>query len=251
MSRKMWITSSHRGLVTEGLHQNTMAAYYNSYLNGAEMIEMDARMTSDGVLVSNHDAEAVGMDPVTGETVKLEVAEHTAEEICALILSDDPRWGAQHVPTLEAVLDLCYRTGMDVNIDMKNAGTYVHEICRLVWNMGMRGHVVYALNGAPLETMQTILQYDPDARFMNLIERYTDDMYAAVPDYPRRFFAYTWDFSEEKIRAIKDKGVMLACISLDENNFAEAVACHPEMCEFPHTSDFAAIEKAYFDKMTI
>ena len=138
----MWITSSHRGLVTEGLHQNTMAAYYNSYLNGAEMIEMDARMTADGILVSNHDAEAVGMDPATGETVKLEVAEHTAEEICALILSDDPRWGAQHVPTLEAVLDLCYRTGMDVNIDMKNAGTYVHEICRLVWNMGMRGHSI-------------------------------------------------------------------------------------------------------------
>ena len=53
--KKNWITSAHRGFVEGGLKENSLAAYYNAFLHGAEMIETDARLSSDGVLIVNHD----------------------------------------------------------------------------------------------------------------------------------------------------------------------------------------------------
>ena len=110
----------------------------------------------------------------------------------------------------------------------------------------MRGHVIYALNLADVSSVKMILGYDPDARFMNLIERYTKEMFEAVPDYRKRFFAYTSDLSPDAVFKIREKDVNLACISLTEKNFREAIRWHPEMCEYPHTSDFEKIEAAYF-----
>ena len=52
--KKMWITSAHRGLVDGVLHENTLGAFYNAYLNGADIIETDARLTADGILIANH-----------------------------------------------------------------------------------------------------------------------------------------------------------------------------------------------------
>ena len=53
--QKNWITSAHRGFVTGALKENSLAAYYNAHLHGADMIETDARSTRDGVLIVNHD----------------------------------------------------------------------------------------------------------------------------------------------------------------------------------------------------
>jgi glycerophosphoryl diester phosphodiesterase len=49
--KKNWITSAHRGFVDGALKENCLAAYYNAFLRGAEMIETDARLSSDGVLI--------------------------------------------------------------------------------------------------------------------------------------------------------------------------------------------------------
>ena len=84
--KKHWITSAHRGFVDGVLKENSLAAYYNAYLNGAEMIETDARLTSDGVLIVNHDDTVKGFNEA-GEPVTYVVAETTAETICSVILS--------------------------------------------------------------------------------------------------------------------------------------------------------------------
>ena len=49
--RKTWISSAHQGFVQEGIHPNTLPAYALAAKKGADMIETDARMTRDGVLV--------------------------------------------------------------------------------------------------------------------------------------------------------------------------------------------------------
>lgn len=251
MNRKMWITSAHRGFVDSNLHENTLAAFYNAYLNGAKCIETDARMSGDGVLVSSHDSTVTGIDPASGESVTYQIDNTPSTTLNELILSNDLKWGKQTVPTLEQVLNLCYNTGMWINIDMKNGGTYAETITKLVWKCGMRGKVIYALNGTSLSAMQTILQYDPDAKFMNIINHYTDEMYQEVNDYEKKFYAYTSEFDEETIMNIKNKGVMLACISLTTNNFQDAIKWHPEMCEFPHTSNFNEIENDYFETVKL
>lgn len=248
---KCWLTSAHRGLVDAVLKENTLAAFYNAYLNGADMIETDARMSKDGVLICNHDAAAVGMDPVTGETVTYTVSETDSAVLCSLVLSRDEKWGTQTIPTLEQVLHLAYHTGLIVNIDMKEGATTADAIVDTVLKNGMRGKVIYATNGAGAETIQKIIARDADARFIDKPANFTAEKLADIPDRNRRCFVYTGNFSKESVDTIRKSGCMLALISLRQENFREAMVHHPDMCEYLHTSDFRQIETDYFEDLKL
>ena len=241
--KKSWLSSAHRGFVDSVLKENCLAAYYNAYLNGADMIETDARLSSDGVLIVNHDPTVTGINE-NGETVTYTVAETPASKICALILCADDKWGTQYVPTLAQVLRLAYNTGLIVNIDLKDGTRSAEAVAKIVFAYGMQGRVIYALNGAGMAGMSKILAIDPDARFIDMVGRY----YGAE-DYAergKRCFAYTSDISTASVNAIREKGFMLALTSLHSGNFVAAVGYSPDMCEYLHTSDFRAIEDAYF-----
>ena len=246
MKNKSWITSAHRGFVDGTLTENCLAAYYNAYLNGADMIETDARLTSDGVLIVNHDDTVKGFNEI-GEPVSYVVAETPAATICSVILSKSEKWGIQRVPTLEQVLSLAYHTGLHVNIDLKNGYAIAKPVAKLVLKCGMIGRVVYALNGSGMAGINTILAIDPDARFIDRGITFAN----TVKDFPergKRCFCYTHDTSEENVNAIRDSGCLLALICLDENNFLASIKRHPDMCEFLHTSDFKVIEDDYLKK---
>lgn len=249
-TRKMWLTSAHRGYVDSVLKENTLGAYYNAYLNGADMIEIDARLASDGVLVCVHDETITGLT-ASGETVTYTVADTSSEDICALILSSDDKWGLQKVPTLEQVLNLAYNTGLIVNIDMKNGYSSAEAIVNLVLKTGMRGKVIYALNGSGMQSINKILASDPDARFIDTPYNFTAAKLADLPDYKKRCFAYTADLTASTIASIRESGCMLALIGLSASNFSTAITYHPEMCEFPHTFDFKNIENNYFDNLKL
>lgn len=247
--KKSWITSAHRGFVEGVLKENSLAAYYNAYLNGADMIETDARFSSDGVLIVNHDPIAKGFCE-NGEEVQYIVSETPAEAICSLILSKDDVWGTQRIPTLEQVLNLAYHTGLQVNVDLKNKYEGAAPVAETVLKCGMAGKVVYALNGSGMEGMDRILAIDPDARFIDNGVGYA----RRVRDFAergKRCFCYTSDASVENIGEIRDYGCRLALISLNENNFETAIQQHPDMCEFLHTSNFRAIEDGYLKNLKI
>ena len=246
MNKKSWITSAHRGFVEGTLKENCLGAYYNAYLNGAEMIETDARLTSDGVLIVNHDDVVRGFNDL-GEAVTYVVAETSAEVICSVILSQDEKWGVQRVPTLEQVLNLAYHTGLQVNIDLKNGFKIAEAVARTVLKCGMIGKIVYALNGSGIAGINAILAIDPDARFIDC----GVDFAQTVKDFSqrgKRCFCYTSDTREENINAIRSYGCLLALISLSESNFEDSIKHHPDMCEYLHTSDFKAIEEKYLKK---
>ena len=164
--KKGWLSSAHRGFVEGDLKENSLAAYYNAFLNGADMIETDARLTSDGVLIVNHDDTVKGFND-KGESVSYLVAETPCDVICSVILSSDKKWGTQRVPTLEQVLNLAYHTGLLVNIDLKNGLSIAEPVAKLVLKCGLQGKVVYALNGSGMAGINTILAIDPDARFFD------------------------------------------------------------------------------------
>ncbi len=71
---KTWITSAHQGFVEENIHSNTLVAYKLAASKGTDMIETDARMIKDGILIVNHDAEVKGYDE-SGNEVKLVISE--------------------------------------------------------------------------------------------------------------------------------------------------------------------------------
>lgn len=247
--KKCWLTSAHRGFVDAALKENCLAAYYNAYLNGADMIETDARLSSDGVLIVNHDPTVTGIN-ANGEAVTYTVAETSANDICALILSSDDKWGIQRVPTLEQVLNLAYHTGMIVNIDMKNGMNCVEAVVDLVLKCGMRGRVIYALNGSGMTGINAILAKDPDARFIDSASHFVKAV-SGFAERGKRCFAYTADTSIEAVNAIREGGCMVALISLNASNFAAAISHHPDMCEYLHVSDFKAIEEVYFNNLKL
>ena len=239
--RKMWISSAHQGVVLENMHSNTLSAFQLAADMGADMIETDARTTSDGVFIANHDPIVRGFDE-NGNPVEYVVSETPASVITNVILAPNDPHGVQKVPTLEEVLHLCYYAGMDANIDLKEGAAHAEEIALLVRKCGMRSHVIYATNGAGADTINAILKLDPNARFIDTPKNYTNEKLASVPDYPAHCFAYTSDFSDENIAKIRESGCMLASISLNLQNAAAGFRHHPDMAEYPHTSNFAAID---------
>ncbi len=246
---KSWITSAHRGFVEGELKENSLAAYYNAHLRGADMIETDARFASDGVLIVNHDPIVRGFNE-NGEAVTYVVADTPSEVIRSVILSKDNVWGTQRVPTLEEVLHLAYNTGMLVNVDLKNAYDGAIPVAKTVLKCGMAGKVVYALNRSGMKGIEAIMGVDPDARFIDKGVAFAQ----AVEDFAergKRCFVYTADASDENVSAIRDHGCLLALISLDESNFETAIRQHPDMCEFLHTSDFRAIEDSYLKNLKL
>ena len=247
--KKSWITSAHRGFVDGALKENSLAAYYNAYLNGADMIETDARLTSDGVLIVNHDDTVKGFNE-DGEAVTYVVESTPADTICSVILSKDEKWGVQRVPTLEQVLNLAYHTGLLVNIDLKNGYKIAEAVAKTVLKCGLQGRVVYALNGSGMDGINAILAIDPDGCFIDRGVHFA----MTVKDFPergKRCYCYTSDTSKENIDAIRGYGCRLALISLDNNNFKPSIECHPDMCEYLHTSDFKAIEEQYFGSIKL
>lgn len=243
--QKGWLTTAHRGFVEGQLKENSLAAYYNAYLHGADIIETDARLSSDGVLIVNHDADAKGMDD-SGAPAAYAVKDTPAKTLCSVILSEDETWGIQRIPTLEQVLDLAYHTGLRVNIDLKNGIETAAAVAKLVLRYGMQGRVIYALNGAGMAGIQTILTIDPDACFDDHGVAFAREM-RDYPERGKRCYCYTGDTSKDTVDAIRDYGCKLELISLNADNFRTAAACHPDICEFLHTSDFRTIEDHYLN----
>ncbi len=243
--RKTWISSAHQGFVKDGMHSNTLNAYFLAAQKGADMIETDARTTKDGILIANHDPEVRGFD-AAGEPVVYVVSETNYSEISEVRLTKDDVYN-DRVPTLEQTLRLAYYTGMCVNIDLKEGIKHASDIAELVVKSGMRGRVVYATNGAGTEAISLILTIDPEARFIDTPVNYTKDKLSGIKDYQAKCYAYTADFSDENIARIKESGCMLAAISLCNSNAEDAFRHHPDMAEYPHVSDFEAIDKKITD----
>lgn len=237
---KTWITSSHRGFVKEGIHSNTLAAFRLAALKGADMIELDARMTKDGVIIVNHDANVIGYE--NGIKKDYLISETDYEKISHLNLLDNNE--DNHVPTLAEALNLVYFSGMSVNIDLKEGILHAKEVAMMVVSCGMRGRTVYATNGAGSKAIKVILEIDPDAKFIDTKANFTKEKLSDIENYPAKCFVYTSDFSDENISEIRESGCMLATISLNKENASSAFRHHPDMAEYPHTSDFEEIDKA-------
>ncbi len=240
--KKTWISSAHQGFVTENVHQNTLEAYALAASKGADMIELDARMTKDGVLIVNHDETVKGYDK-NGDFVEYLISDTDYAAIKQLNFFKD-RTIVSGVPMLKEALDLVYFSGMCVNIDLKEGILHAEDIARLVVQCGMRGRTVYATNGAGARAIELILNIDPQAKFIDTKFNFTKENLQSIKDYQAKCFVYTGDFSDENIAEIRQSGCMLATISLNENNVFDAFRHHPDMAEYPHTSDFQKLDEA-------
>ena len=102
---------AHRGAVSAGAHENTLAAFRRAIDIGCDMIEFDVRRTLDGFLVIHHDEGLGG----------LTVGEHSFREL----RNAAARLGFE-LAQLEDVLELT-RGRIELDVELKEAG-YESEV---------------------------------------------------------------------------------------------------------------------------
>ena len=106
--------AAHRGLYSY-YPENTMLAFSSAVASGADSLEVDAQITSDGILVCYHDAS---LDTLTNLTGAIE--EKTLSEVITAkfnSLSTTRFWDSVRLCKLEDVLNYAKNKGLKVNIE--------------------------------------------------------------------------------------------------------------------------------------
>jgi glycerophosphoryl diester phosphodiesterase len=116
-ARHKYIVVAHRGDHTV-YPENTLEGYAATIRDGADYIEIDLRTTSDGKLISMHDASINRMTDSKGLIKDLTLQQ--AEELKVRVKSK-PDTATYRIPTFEQILELC-RDKIYIYIDFKDAG---------------------------------------------------------------------------------------------------------------------------------
>lgn len=233
-----WLSAMHRGYSSQTVHENTLEAFYRAFLNGANWIEVDARLSSDNVYISNHDAT------VTVDGTTYTIASETAATLTALVLSVDPTYGDCHIPTLESVLKMCAYTGMSANVDCKAIDAT--SLSKLVVDCGMSGKVSYA--NTSTSNAATILATDPNAGFIFSYSTSNLSSWAtALTDYHVRQRSYAWSssISNENMENTRKYGFKYLVSETNGTNYTTKMPYNPDMIEFQATVDCKTLNDTY------
>ncbi len=127
--------------------ENTLASIEGALGMGAEMVEIDAQLSKDGVPVVFHDEDLGRCTDGRGP-----VASHTLQELKKLDAGSwfDKKFRNERIPTLEEVLAFC-RDRIALNIEIKTeavteeiSGGIEEKCIALVEKYGMKSHVVFS-----------------------------------------------------------------------------------------------------------
>jgi len=125
---------SHRGDTSGGAVENSISAVDAALATGAEMIEIDVQMTSDGVLVCHHDAVLAAKDDKP-------IWQRTYEDLLS-------QSNADALPKFEEVLRHVAGKAY-LNIELKDysgfhPSCFVHSLVALVREYGMHEYSLYS-----------------------------------------------------------------------------------------------------------
>ncbi len=157
--RKPAITC-HRGYSAVA-PENTLPAFQAAIDFGADCVELDVQMTSDGVVMISHDPS---LKRCTG--VDRRICDMSYEEVRSLDAGSffGPEYAGTQIPTLQEVIDLC-KGKIRMNIEIKDNSKTPEleaETARLIRENGITDEVcVTALNYQSLEKIKAA---DPDIR---------------------------------------------------------------------------------------
>lgn len=135
MHTEIW---AHRGS-SHVFIENSMAAFKQAILDGADGVELDVQQTKDGKLIVFHDENLKRLTRSDNC-----VWEMTWADLQTLTLGDT----SEKIPSLRAVLELFKTTDLMVNIELKNNLFLYHgmenDIFELVAALAMQNQVLYS-----------------------------------------------------------------------------------------------------------
>jgi len=103
---------AHRG-ASAYAPENTLLAIRMAVTMGADMVELDVRLTADGVPVVIHDAT---LQRLTGQGIR--IGEMTADALQEIELR-----GGEHIPTLHEAMSLSRDLAIGIYLELKESGT--------------------------------------------------------------------------------------------------------------------------------
>lgn len=180
VKRKGVLVAAHRGTCGGNVIQNTVLAYKNALLHGADMIEVDAAMTKDGVFFSFHDGQE---DVELG--VDTNIREMTAKEVESYkTLNSQRNYVRQKVERLDFVLEQ-FRDKCLINID--RSWFYWKEIIEYLESKNMKKQIllkcpVEAKYLKELEESKSDLMYMPIVKSLEeweMVKQYNINIAAA------------------------------------------------------------------------
>lgn len=147
---------AHRG-VHIGIPENTLPAYQKAIDLGCDFVEIDARSTKDGHIVSIHNST---IDAYVDDK-KGRVNDFTLEEIKALNIGKrvGPEWEDTRVPTVEEILQLC-RGKIGIYLDLKEP--LVEELVALIKKYNMEQSVVWCIPSSRMHAILKVKELCPD-----------------------------------------------------------------------------------------
>lgn len=149
------VVIAHRGSSAEA-PENSLPAFRQAILEGADWIELDVHQTKDGVAVAAHDADLNRLAGVDARIWELTFAQLQQYSVGAGCSGD---YGDVRIPALEEVLRLC-RGRVKLNIELKPTGheqNLERQVAGLVSDYGMTEDCVLACQDAAcLETAKRL-----------------------------------------------------------------------------------------------
>ena len=173
-----YLKIAHRG-ASGYAPENTLTAYGLAFDLGADMVEVDVHLTSDGCPVLTHDADLSATIPGAGQ-----VGTHT---LCGL----GRLAGAAGVnlPTLEDAIDLARgRGGLYVELKAENSGGPVAEL--ITSNASVDTCIIASFDPHKVKRLQHLL---PDVRCALLIAQGVDDWAERCTDAGVDYVHFCWE----------------------------------------------------------
>jgi len=151
---RMPMICAHRGDTSHGAVENSINAVDAALATGAEMIEMDIQMTSDGILICHHDDKLAPDDKQT-------IWQRTYADLVA-------QSNANSLPTFEEVLKHVAGKAY-LNIEMKDysgfhPSRYVHPLVALVRSYNMHEYSLYSsfrfdfIHALPWDSLSVVIR---------------------------------------------------------------------------------------------
>ena len=237
-----FLKEQHRGWSSPTVHENTLPAFKRAWLNGADMIELDARLSADNVYICAHDAT------ITVDGTTYTIANTNSDVLTNLTLSTDSVYGACKVPLTETILRFCAHAGMMCNLDCKSINA--QTIAELVNKCGMSGKVMYA-NLSTSDALD-ILNYDKHAMFLFNYSNLSSWQTALANNKEVLERSWCWAYSNtnlaSSIATARAVGVKFLIAGISSYN-ATIFALQPDCFEFTEPTDCNAVCEQYLESL--
>lgn len=221
-----WKNVAHRGY-NNGVRENTIAALNEAFHDKCTAVEIDVRLTSDGVAVLCHDESIAGN--VNGATQTKTIAGSTLAQLRTLVLNDSAIYGEVKIPTLEEALAFLSYRGMTAIIDIKDTSdAAINEIVRLVRRYNMRNRVGYFCGTS--SALGKVLALDKTAKLWfytiasaEAITTNSDNITIALQPS---------ELTEDLVGAVRAKGYSFYCWGVTASTYQTAFSFYPDYVEY-------------------